>query len=290
MQNPPSQPESVSPKEGLGSGKALGSESRATTSSTQDPGATSPLLVPKGLDGGKMGSTGPAVPSADEVLQEVAKSGTNIDTLVGRIVIDQGFVTPEELKHCLVQSKTLAEENNQKSLTDLLVDNEYLTRRQAVRLREFAAAERSSQKIPGFKVLGPLGAGAMAKVFKAKQLSLDRVVAIKVLPKKFTSNQQFIERFYAEGRAAAQLNHPNIVQAFDVNKSGDYHYFVMEFVDGTTVYDEIVKNKRFAEGDAIDIVMQMAEALQHAHERGLIHRDVKPKNIMLAKTGPGGVL
>jgi eukaryotic-like serine/threonine-protein kinase len=259
-----------------------------------DPGETSPLAKSPSGPGGlgavenpKLGSTGPAVPTAEEILQEVAKSGTNIDTLVGRLVIDQGFVTAEELAHALAQSKSMAEENNQRSLADLLVENEYVTRRQMTRLREVANAERSGQKIPGFKILAKLGAGAMATVFKAKQLSLDRMVAIKVLPRKFSSNPQFIERFYAEGRAAAQLNHPNIVQAYDVGKAGDYHYFVMEYVEGSTVYDEIVKMKRFTESDAIDIVMQVGEALQHAHERGLIHRDVKPKNIMLSKSGAG---
>jgi len=238
-----------------------------------------------GIPSSKLGSTGPALPSTEEILQEVAKSGTNVDSIVGRIVIDQGFATPEEVQHCLELSRTLTQDDNQRSLADLLVNNEYVTRRQMARLREAAAAERSGSKIPGYKILGKLGAGAMATVWKAKQLSLDRSVAIKVLPRKFTSNKQFIERFYAEGRAAAQLNHPNIVQAYDVGKAGDYHYFVMEYVEGTTVFDEIVKSKRFAEGDALDLVIQVAEALEHAHDKGLVHRDVKPKNIMLTKGG-----
>lgn len=229
------------------------------------------------------GSTGPV--SSDAVLQEIAKQGTNVDSIVGRLVIDQGLATAEEVQHCLALAKQASEDKNQASLADLLVNNEYVTRRQMSRLREMAQAERSGQKIPGYKILGKLGAGAMATVFKAKQLSLDRMVAIKVLPRKFTSNPQFIERFYAEGRAAAQLNHPNIVQAYDVGKAGEYHYFVMEFVDGTTVYDEIVKQRRFGEADALDIIIQVTEALQHAHGKGLIHRDVKPKNIMLTKSG-----
>jgi serine/threonine-protein kinase len=146
-------------------------------------------------------------------------------------------------------------------------------------------AERSGQQIPGYRILGKLGAGAMATVFKGKQLSLDRMVAIKVLPRKFSKNAEFIARFYAEGRAAAQLNHPNIVSAYDVGKAGEFHYFVMEYVDGSTVFDEIVKHKRFPESDAVDIAIQIAQALQHAHERGLIHRDVKPKNVMFTKEG-----
>lgn len=238
--------------------------------------------------GGAIGGTpapAPSVQDAESALQEAAKGGTNIDTLVGRLVIDQGLATQEEVQHAIEKAKALREENNQASLVQILVDNEYVTKRQIARLKQIIEAERSGQKIPGYKILGKLGAGAMATVFKAKQLSLDRTVAVKVLPRKFSSNQQFIERFYAEGRAAAQLNHPNIVQAFDVGKAGDYHFFVMEFVDGRTVYDDIVKHKRYTEAEAIDIVIQTAEALLHAHERGLIHRDVKPKNIMINKDG-----
>jgi serine/threonine-protein kinase len=235
--------------------------------------------------GSASGSTGPSIPTTEEVLQEVAKGGSNVDSVIGRLVIDQGFATVEELQHCLTQARASSADINNKSLAELLVDNEFITRRQMERLREAAQAEKSGQKIPGFKVIEKLGAGAMATVFKAKQISLDRMVAIKVLPKKFTSNKQFIERFYAEGRAAASLNHPNIVQAYDVGKAGEYHYFVMEFVDGTTVYDEIVKKKRVSEDEAVQITIQVAEALEHAHTRGLIHRDVKPKNIMITKAG-----
>ena len=232
-----------------------------------------------------LGSTGLVAPSAEEVRQEVAKQGSNIDTIVGRMVIDNQLATPEEVQHCLELVKSMADDRNERSLAEMLVQNEYVTKRQMARLREMAAAEKSGQKIPGYKITNKLGAGAMATVFKAKQISLDRMVAIKVLPRKFTTNPQFIERFYAEGRAAAQLNHPNIVQAYDVGKAGEYHYFVMEYVEGSTVYDEIVKSKRYNEADAIEIAIQVAEALQHAHERGLIHRDVKPKNIMLTRSG-----
>lgn len=227
----------------------------------------------------------PSVQAVEEALHDAAKGGTNIDTLVGRLVVDNGLATPEEVQHALEMAKQTREDQNQRSLVQILVDNEYVTRRQVSRLKQLIEAERSDQKIPGYKVLRKLGAGAMATVWLGKQLSLDRDVAIKVLPRKYTTNPQFVERFYAEGRAAAQLNHPNIVQAYDVGKAGDYHYFVMEFVDGRTVHDDIVKHKKFPERDAIDITLQVAEALMHAHDRGLIHRDVKPKNVMITKEG-----
>jgi len=222
---------------------------------------------------------------AEAMLEQVAKEGTNLDTLVGRLVVENGLATTDEVQHCLEHARALRTDDNQRSLVQLLVENNYVTQRQVARLKQVIEAERSGQAIPGYKILGKLGSGAMATVYKARQLSLDRLVAIKVLPRKFSDNPQFIERFYAEGRAAAQLNHPNIVQAFDVGKAGEYHYFVMEYVAGRTVYDDIVKNKRYAEKDAVDIIIQVAEALQHAHERGLIHRDVKPKNVILTRDG-----
>jgi len=237
----------------------------------------------------KGGSTQPAGvgdPAADgTTANEKTRGGSMVDTIIGRIVVDQGLATSEEVQQCLELARAAVADANNLSVGDLLVQNEYITRRQLRRLRDAAEAERSSQQIPGFKLLGVLGQGAMAKVYKAKQLSLDRMVAIKVLPRKFTQSAQFVERFYAEGRSAAQLNHPNIVAAYDVGKAGEYHYFVMEWVDGRTVYDDIVKNKRYSETDALEIVIQMAEALQHAHDRGLIHRDVKPKNIMITNQG-----
>jgi serine/threonine-protein kinase len=223
---------------------------------------------------------------AESALQQALPEGTNVDTLVGRLVVEQGLATEDEVNHCFERVKALRDQQQSGlSLADVLVDADYVTKRQIARLRQIIEAERSGQKIPGHKILGKLGAGAMATVYKAKQLSLDRTVAIKVLPPKFATNPQFIERFYAEGRAAAQLNHPNIVQAFDVGRAGELYYFVMEYVDGRTVYDDIVKHRRFPEAEALDIIIQIAEALDHAHSKGLIHRDVKPKNLMMTKEG-----
>lgn len=141
------------------------------------------------------------------------------------------------------------------------------------------------RQIPGYKIIERIGAGAMASVFKAKQLSLDRTVAIKVLPRKFSENTEYVERFYQEGRAAGRLNHPNIVQAIDVGEAGGYHYFVMEYVEGHTLYDELAGGKRLSEGKALQITVQITLALAHAHSHGLIHRDVKPKNIMITADG-----
>jgi serine/threonine protein kinase len=141
------------------------------------------------------------------------------------------------------------------------------------------------RQIPGYKLIGRLGAGAMATVYKARQLSLNRIVAVKILPKKFSQNPEFVKRFYAEGRAAAKLNHPNIVAALDVGRHGDAHYFIMEYVEGHTVYEHLVKEGPYSEAEALAIAIQVAKALNHAHKAGLIHRDVKPKNILITNDG-----
>ncbi|MEM9083744.1 MAG: serine/threonine-protein kinase [Planctomycetota bacterium] len=211
-------------------------------------------------------------------------SGTRFDTVIGRLVIESGLATHDDLL-AIDEHRKSAEGDPNASLADLLVKHEVVTRRQIDRIRAQADAERKGQTIPGYKLMGKLGAGAMAVVYKAKQMSLDRMVAIKILPRKYSNNAQFIERFYAEGRAAASLNHPNIVQAIDVGQAGEFHYFVMEYVDGTTVHDLIVQNKRYTELEAVDVTIATAEALHHAHSKGLIHRDVKPKNIMITSSG-----
>lgn len=210
---------------------------------------------------------------------------SNVDTEVGRLVIDTNLATRAELDFCREQQKQ-ASDPNQRSLADLLVDHGFVTANQVKRVRRQMEERRSSQ-IPGYTLLGRLGKGAMATVYKARQVSLQRDVAIKVLPKKSSESAEFVERFYKEGRAAARLSHNNIVQAIDVGSTPDnFHYFVMEYIEGRTLYDvmqppPVGEGRNFTETEALDIGIQMADALGHAHQKGLIHRDVKPKNIIL---------
>jgi serine/threonine protein kinase len=209
----------------------------------------------------------------------------NLDTEVGKVVVDLGLATRTEIEFCREQQKQ-SSDPNQRSLADLLIENNFITVNQAKRIRG-QLEERRGSKIPGYQLMEKLGKGAMATVYKARQISLDRIVAVKVLPKNVSDNREFVERFYKEGKAAARLSHNNIVQAIDVASTpDDYHFFVMEYVEGKTLYDimqppPVGEGHHFAEAEALDITIQMAEALAHAHRRGLIHRDVKPKNILL---------
>lgn len=222
---------------------------------------------------------------------ETAPTGlsTSLDTEVGKAVVDMGLATRTEIEFCREQQKQ-SSDPNQRSLADLLVDHQFITTNQAKRIRKQLEERRGSQ-IPGYQLISKLGKGAMATVYKARQMSLDRIVAVKVLPKRLSDNPEFVERFYKEGKAAARLSHNNIVQAIDVGCAPEgYHYFVMEYVEGMTLYDimqppPVGEGRNFAEAEALDIMIQMADALAHAHLRNLIHRDVKPKNILLTREG-----
>ena len=212
-------------------------------------------------------------------------SETNYDTIFGRMTVEQGLCTETELKHCREELRDKLSDQPA-TLEEILIRKGYITPSQAKRVRETARVGKDvAEQIPGYKILGKLGAGAMAVVYKATQLSLNRTVAIKILPKRFSEKPDYVKRFYKEGQAAAKLNHNNIVGAFDVGEAGGYHYFVMEYVEGKTLYEDLAKNKVFDEADAIDIIAQVARALAHAHARGLVHRDVKPKNIMINSAG-----
>ncbi len=214
---------------------------------------------------------------------------SNVDTEIGRIVVDLGLATRTEVEFCREQQKQ-SSDPNQRSLADLLIEHQFITVNQAKRIRG-QIEERRSGQIPGYQLISKLGKGAMATVYKARQNSLDRIVAVKVLPKRMSENPEFVDRFYKEGKAAARLSHNNIVQAIDVGSTPDgYHYFVMEYVEGKTLYDvmqppPVGEGRNFSEAEALDIMIQITDAMVHAHQRGLIHRDIKPKNILLMPNG-----
>ncbi|QOV88454.1 serine/threonine-protein kinase [Humisphaera borealis] len=213
----------------------------------------------------------------------------SLDSEVARLVVESGLVTQQEVSHCREQQKQ-SSDPNQRSLADLLVENSFITVTQARRIKG-QLEDRDNSQIPGYQLISRLGKGAMATVYKARQTSLDRIVAVKVLPKKMSENVEFVERFYKEGRAAARLSHNNIVQAIDVGSSPKgYHYFVMEMIEGKTLYDMMVPpphgdGHKFSEEEGLDIMIMMADALAHSHQRNLIHRDVKPKNILMTPEG-----
>jgi eukaryotic-like serine/threonine-protein kinase len=138
-----------------------------------------------------------------------------------------------------------------------------------------------------YEITGPLGEGGMARVFRARRLADGRLVAVKVLREQYAHDKEFVARFEREAQAVARLSHPRMVQVIDSGRDGDVHFIVMEFVPGEDLKTLLRRLGSLTEARAREIGAQVCEALTYAHERGIIHRDVKPQNILLP---PGGQL
>lgn len=136
-----------------------------------------------------------------------------------------------------------------------------------------------------YEILGRIGSGGMSVVYKAKCHTLDRLVAIKVLKEEFASDENFVSKFKMEAQAAARLSHPNIVNVYDVVDEGNLHYIVMELIEGITLKSYIEKKGFLENKEAIGIAIQVAQGIAAAHEQHIIHRDIKPQNMIISRDG-----
>lgn len=136
-----------------------------------------------------------------------------------------------------------------------------------------------------YEILEVIGTGGMAVVYKARCHRLNRLVAIKILKEDTTQDEELRRRFHAESQAVAMLSHPNIVSVFDVSRSSDADYIVMELIDGLTLKQYMQQKGVLNWREALHFAIQIAKALEHAHSRGIVHRDIKPHNIMVLKDG-----
>jgi serine/threonine-protein kinase len=195
-------------------------------------------------------------------------------------LVSRGWVTREEIQNLRSSSGALSAER----LLTRLVEAGHLAPSQAKRVQQELSVQ-VSQQIPGYQLLEKLGQGSMGIVYKARQLSMNRLVAIKVLNPRLAANPKYLERFTQEAHIAAKLNHNNVVQAIDVGSLGNLHYFIMEYIEGTTIRKQLEAGQVYDEQEALEIVRQIAQALDHAHRRHLVHRDIKPANIILTAEG-----
>jgi predicted Ser/Thr protein kinase len=137
---------------------------------------------------------------------------------------------------------------------------------------------------PQLEILDLLGAGGMGAVYKARQPALDRLVALKILPRRGASGGSFAERFNREARALARLSHPNIVAVHEFGQVDGLHFFIMEFVDGADLR-QLENGARLSPREALQIIPQICDALQYAHDEGVVHRDIKPENVLVDRRG-----
>jgi serine/threonine protein kinase len=150
--------------------------------------------------------------------------------------------------------------------------------------RQTLAPEELAPYFPQLEILECLGRGGMGVVYKARQKTLNRFVALKLLAPERVRDAQFAERFTREAQALAALNHPNIVTVYDFGQAGGFYFLLMEFVDGVNLR-QLLRARKFTPEEALAIVPPLCDALQFAHDRGIVHRDIKPENLLLDKAG-----
>jgi eukaryotic-like serine/threonine-protein kinase len=139
----------------------------------------------------------------------------------------------------------------------------------------------------GYEILGELGHGGMGVAYKARQISLQRTVAIKVIAADLTAETGILARFRRERQLLAQLTHPNLVTAYDAGEFGGVQYFVMEFVDGTSLASLVKQCGPLPIVESREIIRQASIGLRHIHEPGLVHRDIEPSNLLVTPWGDG---
>ena len=198
------------------------------------------------------------------------------------IANQSGLVSEEDVARCRAslaeKSKTLPSDPN--VIAEFMIENKLLNRWQADNLLK---GKYKGFRLGKYKLMGHLGTGGMSTVYLAEHSVMERLVAVKVLPKRYIENPNYLDRFKREARAVAALDHPNIVRAYDIDQDGKTHYIVMEYVEGRDLQRIVMQDGRLDPLDAADYIAQAALGLQHAHEAGLIHRDVKPANCLVDK-------
>src|ERR1022692_2673129 len=170
-----------------------------------------------------------------------------------------------------------------KELADSLIKEGVLTHFQAEKL--IAGRWRGFLICDKYRLLERLGAGGMGAVYLCEHIKMGRKVALKILPVQPAEDPASLERFYREARAVARLDHPNIVRAHDIDHDDKLHFIVLEFVDGANLHDFIRRNGTVTPERAAHYIRQAALGLQHAHEAGLVHRDIKPGNLLIDRQG-----
>ena len=198
-------------------------------------------------------------------------------------VAELGLATPDQVRDCREVLGRMGTMGVHDTLAAVMVKKGVLTQHQVTDV--LRALGLQVQPVPGYILIDRVGKGGYGEVFRARQLSMDRLVALKILSPKATASKNFVERFFKEAQSAAKLNHRAIIQAYDAGCANGLYYFAMEFVPGETARDLVKKNGPFPEKRALEILLEVLDALTYIHKHRLIHRDIKPENFLITQDG-----
>ncbi len=216
--------------------------------------------------------------------EERHRSG-NDSSFFGQIALKYGFVTEAQVRDCLRLQAELAGRGERKRLGRIMVDRGFLTGEDVWNIFQIQSCEQGLQDLGGFRVGERIGRGGTGVVYRARQVVMDREVALKILLPPLSRRKDFVDRFLREARAAARLNHPHVVTAIDAGEAYGLYYFAMEYVGGGSLRELLEREGALGEERSVRIAMDIAKALDHAHRHGMVHRDVKPGNILLTPEG-----
>ncbi|MHC4916739.1 MAG: serine/threonine-protein kinase, partial [Planctomycetota bacterium] len=197
--------------------------------------------------------------------------------------LDRGMLNSEQLQQAIHELSARRGKGSSESLGDVLVAMKFLTREQVQQLTPGPAQQR--EQIPGFVLLKKLGEGGMGSTYLARQTAVDRQVALKVLRRDYSRDPEYIARFQHEARLAGKLDHPGIVHVITVGEFKGLHYMAMEYVEGSNLLDLMPDAGTMDESKALGYVRQVAKALDYAHGQEVVHRDVKPDNVLVTPAG-----
>lgn len=218
-------------------------------------------------------------------MQVQAESTALLDDLTRSFVkrtLDAGLLEIDDIKKVVASLLAADQRFTPESLAEGLVGAGLLTKWHAAKL---LAGKSGGFYLGSYKLLRPLGKGGMGVVYLAEHHVMKRLMALKILPPDASADGRRIELFKSEARACAQLDHPNIVRAYDFAESGEKLYIVMEYVDGIDLHLAVQRDGVMTVEDTVDALMQATSGLAHAHERGIVHRDIKPSNLLVRTDG-----
>lgn len=210
-----------------------------------------------------------------------------------QLAIKKGFASASNLKVVLDAIKEKRQRGERATIVTEMIASGAMTEFQADFLIKKMATESDIDEIEvsqdsiisGYEILSNLGVGGMGTVYKARQVSMDRIVALKVLKEELSNNDRYVMRFLKEAKTAGQINHQHVVNVYDVGKSSGLFYIAMEYVDGDNLKSILQEQRQLAPAEAFSYGIQIARALRRMRESKIVHRDIKPENIFVTKTG-----
>jgi serine/threonine-protein kinase len=208
------------------------------------------------------------------------------------MAVESGLVTEVQVRECLaVQEEARKEDRDPESLEAIMLQKGFMNQQQVhyvkTALGRITRDEEKGEplRIGNYEIIGKIGDGGLGTVYKARQISMSRDVALKVLHKKWLTDEEFKKRFLLEARLAGRLSHQNLIQVYDVGRDRGIYFFSMEFVDGETVEDRIERDGPMETARAIDVIIQVLRAITYIKKFDIVHRDIKPGNIMVTRNG-----